>query len=596
MSNHPDSSAPVPSRPQGNAGLPILKADLLLVHPPAFFDFRNCRQVYFPFLGTSGDVPITPLYEYFPIGFKTLQQYLSEGGHDVRLLNLSTLLLRYPQISLRTVFDALDVRLVGIDLHWMVHVQGSLAIAERLKRWRPDLSIIFGGISSTYYAEELIQFPYIDMVMRGYETHEPLMILLRALKSGADLSIVPNLVWRSPDGTIRDNGYLHKPDRLASGVDWSGLERRAEADNSFPIYEIISTLNEGCSFDCGWCGGSRSAFRRIHQRNGTVIHKSADAIANEWDSLGRSSRANRYHIYSVGCYNEPDRSVTQLLNHVARANCRSISYEQYYLTPDRMLKQMAAANPRTSITLSPESHDRRISRLAGRGVYSNEELESWLDRALEYGIHQVDIWYFIGMPEQDERSVRETVEYCQYLLEKFRDRRVNPMICPMIPFLDPASNFFENPEQHGYRVFYRTIEDHRRGMQRPSPIKRINYETRWLSRAEIVHTGYHAVRDLMLAKAAVGMLPRSAVTDYTARIDHALEFIEVVDAADSIPDPRERAVELEVLGDEILRQNDMIFFSGVSNQAFPINRKIGGRWFDELGWEVDELDAAFALT
>jgi hypothetical protein len=45
------------------------------------------------------------------------------------------------------------------------------------------------------------------------------------------------------------------------------------------------------------------------------------------------------------------------------------------------------------------------------------------------------------------------------------------------------------------------------------------------------------------------------------------------------------------LGDEIERRNNQIFFSGVSNQAFPINRQIGGRWFDELGWPAEVLDA-----
>lgn len=58
--------------------LPPLRADLVLMHAPAVFDFRNRRDIYFPFLGTSGDVPITPLYEYFPVGFKTLQRFLGE--------------------------------------------------------------------------------------------------------------------------------------------------------------------------------------------------------------------------------------------------------------------------------------------------------------------------------------------------------------------------------------------------------------------------------------------------------------------------------------------------------------------------------------
>src|SRR5688500_1425950 len=113
--------------------LPPLRADLLLMHAPAVFDFRARRDIYFPFLGTSGDVPITPLYEYFPVGFKTLQRFLGDRGHDVKLLNLSSLLLRYPQLPIDAVIRALDTPLVGIDLHWMIHVQGCLAVAERIK-------------------------------------------------------------------------------------------------------------------------------------------------------------------------------------------------------------------------------------------------------------------------------------------------------------------------------------------------------------------------------------------------------------------------------------------------------------------------------
>jgi hypothetical protein len=96
----------------------------------------------------------------------------------------------------------------------------------------------------------------------------------------------------------------------------------------------------------------------------------------------------------------------------------------------------------------------------------------------------------------------------------------------------------------------------------------------------------------MEAKGEAGALPRSVVRDYNARIDDALTFIPVVHEIDSIADPLERSRELENHGDEIERRNQAIFSSGVMNQAFPINRQIGGRWFDELGWSPDILEAA----
>ncbi len=566
-----------------------LQADLLLVHAPACFDFRERRDIYFPFLGTSGDVPITPLYEYFPVGFKSLQRFLTGRDHDVKIINLSTIFLRYPKTDLDALLESLDVRLLGIDLHWMVHVQGSLAIAERIKQCRPDIRTIFGGISSTYYHEQLIQYPFIDMVMLGYDTHEPMDALLRALKREKTLEGVPNLTWKDADGRVQRNVLSHLPNTFSCGIDWS-KQPEQPSTKAPPIREVLSMQNAGCAYNCGWCGGSREAFRRIYKRKRAMARKPREEIRYELETTKTLAEMGGYHYYSVGSYNEPKAGMSFFLDQVKGSNFKSISYEQYHLTSDEMMKQMVAANKRTIITLSPESHDLKIAKLSGRGVYANDEMERWLERALDHGIYHIDIWYFIGMPEQDEASVMGTLEYCAHLLEKFQGRSVNPMLCPMIPFLDPASTFFEFPEANGYKVFYRTVEEHRQAMTRASIINRTNYETKWLDREELVTVGFKAVKQLMEMKAHFRALPQSMVNDYNAKIDDALEFIPVVHEADCIQDPKARAKELDGLGDEILKRNDMVFFSGVMNQAYPINRDIGGRWFDELGWAAEEFE------
>jgi clorobiocin biosynthesis protein CloN6 len=585
----------IPANTTAVRRLPTLAADLLLVHPPAFFDFRNCRNIYFPFLGTSGDVPITPLYEYFPTGFKMFQRYLSDHGHSVEIINLSTLLLRYPLVDFDAVVDALDVRLLGIDLHWMIHVQGSLAVAERIKKRHRDIRIVFGGISSTYYAEELIAYPFIDMVLRGYDTLAPMDKLLQEIKAGRDFCAVPNLTWKSGDGDIHANHYTHRPLTYSVGVDWSSLNLH-QINLSLPILEFMSTQNAGCAYNCGWCGGSKEAFRRVFGPGRTMAPKRPAEVRWEFDSIAKVPQRNLYHFYSVGSYNESRQGMDTFLDLVARAGVGSISYEQFYLTPEPTLRRMVEANSRTSITLSPESHDQRISKLSGRGVYSNLELERWIARAIELGIHNVDVWYFVGMPEQDERSVMDTVDYCERLLNLFRSQRVNPLICPMIPYLDPGSTFFTDPDPHGYRVFYRTVEEHRRSAERASLIHRINYETRWLRREELVSVGFRAVRRLMQAKAAAGALPGSWVKTYNNKIDDALLMIQAVHRADCIGDARERARALEAMGDEIQQRNDAILYHGVANQAFLVNRQIGNRWFDEMGWKPEALEAIAAAS
>lgn len=573
--------------------LPTVCADMLFLHAPAIFDFRGRTDIYFPYLSTSGDVPITPLYDYFPLGFKSLKRVLSSNGYKIELLNLSSLLLKYPKIDITSLFKAIDVRILGIDLHWMVHVQGSLAIAKLFKSIHPQTKIIFGGISSTYFAHELIRYPFVDMVMRGYDTHKPMTQLLGALENEQQLHKVQNLFWKDKQGEIVDNGFTHVSSTLSCGIDWSSIPTYQMDGASFPIQEVIATQNAGCAYNCGWCGGSRDAYLRINKLDQNIkstIHKPLEETAYEFRTMELIPNKENYHFYTVNSYSETNNRLNYFLDRVGEANFKSVSYEQFKLTPDDVLKKMAATNPRTSITLSPESHDLRVAKLAGRCAYTPKEMEEWIAKALDYGIYQIDIWYFVGMPEQDKKSVEATLDYCDRLLKKFQGQRVYPYICPMIPFLDPGSTFFEQPERHGYRLFYRTVEEHRLGMTRASLINRINYETKWLSRADLVHVGFWAVRRLTELKTKYGIYPRGVGHHVCQRIDDALAFTDIVHEIDCLPDPQARQKELERIGSEILRRNQEVLCAGVANQAFPIQREIGGRWFDELLWDYEMLE------
>ena len=73
------------------------------------------------------------------------------------------------------------------------------------------------------------------------------------------------------------------------------------------------------------------------------------------------------------------------------------------------------------------------------------------------------------------------------------------MLCPMIPFLDPASNLFEYPGQTVTGYSATRLRSIGGGMERASLINRINCETKWLWREDLVYLGFKAVRRLMEA-------------------------------------------------------------------------------------------------
>jgi len=99
----------------------------------------------------------------------------------------------------------------------------------------------------------------------------------------------------------------------------------------------------------------------------------------------------------------------------------------------------------------------------------------------------------------------------------------------MAPFLDPGSEAFEKPEQFGYKVFYRTLEEHRRALEMPSWKYFLSYETIWMSREEIVESTYEAGLRLNELKKVYGLISQRKAEDVACRIKKARSLIRQID-------------------------------------------------------------------
>ena len=201
------------------------------------------------------------------------------------------------------------------------------------------------------------------------------------------------------------------------------------------------------------------------------------------------------------------------------------------------------------------------------------------------GIAGVVVWFFIGMPRQTRQSVLETVAYAESLLRKFPGGRVIPLICPMVPFLDPGSRFFEEPERHGYRIFHRTLEEHRRAMVDPLWHRRLNYETEWLSRRELRDVSYEAIGRLIEVKGELGVLPGSFARKAMGAIDETTELLAEMEDALALEGKLPDSLR------DVVRLYNSRILSYSSDQLVPIPRPFGGRWFDDRTIPHEMLEA-----
>lgn len=538
------------------------QADLILLHAPSVYDFRRQSILYGP---VSDLVPSTPVFEMYPIGFTTMAEYLERHGFRVRIVNLAVRMLNEPTFDPEPLIAALNPTAFGIDLHWLPHAHGALAVAQLVKRHHPDTPIIFGGFSSTYYHEELIRYPFVDYVIRGDSTEEPLrqlMAYLTGRPAAPKLNAIPNLTWRDRNGEIRVNPHSYRPANLDHVMlDYRYVVRAAARDldlgsyvpfKDWLDYPILAALScRGCTQNCVICGGSAAAFRQMHGRDAPAFRK-PEMLAED---VRRSAALSRGPVFILGDLRQAGPDYAQRFFDAVAGFKGPVITELFSPASRAYLEQMAKALPNFTLEVSLESHDPQVRAAFGKH-YGNAPIERTIADALDVGAKRVDVFFMIGLPQQTTDSVLQTIDYCADLLQRFgRDGRLIPFISPLAPFLDPGSRGFEHPDEHGYRLFARTLEEHRQRLGAPSWKYVLNYETRWMTRDQLVDVTYEAGKRLNRLKAEYGLVERRQAAATEARIERAVALIGEIDRLVATATPEQLHWELIRLKDEIDQVN-----------------------------------------
>jgi B12-binding domain/radical SAM domain protein len=512
----------------------ITMIDLILLHPPSIYDFRKRSVMWGPI---SDVIPSTPVFDMFPLGFVSLSHYLTKQGFNVRIINVAHKMLSNRGYDAEEEIGRLKASAFGIDLHWLPHAQGSLELARIVKKHHPQTPVIFGGLSSTYFHRELFDYPQVDFVLRGDSTEVPIYSLLSALKNKRGFDDVPNLTYKD-NGSLKVNPTSWVPDDLNQfPLDYSHMIKSAikhrDLSGHIPFYgwreyPITAVFTcRGCSYHCGTCGGSQETYRQFCQRRKPAF-RDAGLVASD---VSRIARYFKGPIFVLGdIFQAGEKYAFDLLKLLSKQRLDNhLVLEFFDIPPLDSLDLIAASIPHLNIQLSPETHDPQIRSAFGR-PYDNEKMERMIERILKLGCHKFDLFFMIGLPGQDSRSVRDTVEYIDQLLKRVGSKKnLFPYISPLAPFLDPGSRVFENPEEYGYRLFYRTLEEHRKALLEPSWKQMLSYETAWMTRDQIVESTYCSASGLNRVKYDHGLIKPKRFRAIEKRIDRAQKIIRTLD-------------------------------------------------------------------
>lgn len=443
--------------------------DCLFVHVPKF------SSEYLP-LGEF--INIT----YMPMGLLALAEIALRHGHSSEVIHLGVEWILDPEYSVTQEFRKRRIRAVGLPLYWHYQSYDVLQVAKAIKRVSPETFVFLGGLTASYFAEEILrEFPCIDAILAG-QAEKPLLALLGELDQDAPcLGAVPSLSFRT-DGEIRSNAlYVAGTGDLNALVfaDFSPLRHAITYVESFgfPLafskeyepeeHRLHNTMGRaffplcvgrGCPVRCSYCGGNVETLRRVNGCN-RLLWRDPERVL---DDIRRAIDAG-YQTVSL-CFDptpRDDEYYVGLFERIRNGGLKAdLYFENWALPTPRFLDAFARTfdSGDSYIAYSPDSANEQVRRLNKGFFYTNEEMLKTIRMTEERGI-PLDVFFSLPLPGETLREAMETRD----MMAELRDRYSNiRRLMAWSVQLEPGSPQYERPAQfdmvtarHCFMDFYR---------------------------------------------------------------------------------------------------------------------------------------------
>lgn len=578
-----------------------MKYDLILLHAPSVYDFRKKTILTGPI---SDVIPSTTVFDMYPIGLTSIAGYLEKQGLKVKIVNLANRMISDPSFDVEKKIKSLNAVAFGVDLHWLPHAHGSIEVAKIVKKYHPDTPVVFGGLSSSYYHEELIDYECIDFVMRGDSTEKLMLQLVMQLKHKNDeFNRIENLTWKR-DGKTVINPLTYVPEHID---DINLPDYRYAIKSVFKYMNFFDPLPyngwlkypntalltaRGCTQGCLICGGSRTSYESNCGRN-ALAKRSPEKLIEDITFIQRFSQAPIFIIHDIR--QNGKEYVDEFLDRLSKIELKNeLVFELFQYADESFFEQINKAVPKYSIEITLETHDEKIRRMNGKFMCSNEKVFETLNHALKHGCRKIDLFFMVGIPHQTYESALKNVSFCEEIHNSCgKDPRLAYFIAPLAPFLDPASPAFENPELYGYKKLCHTLEDHRNALLQPSWKHVLSYETKDMTRAQIVDGTYQGGLLLNEFKYREKLIDRQTYEDIKFKIEKSLDYIIRIDEIMELPEV-EQEMEYKKLNREVSEMNRHVIV-GKEELTWKVNKHYSNLFsLLAVGMEllIDELKTA----
>jgi len=295
---------------------------------------------------------------------------LDRNGYKVKVINLAEEMVFGGLRDVENYLLKLESAVYAIDLHWVVHAQGSLEIAKLCKKHHPNSLTILGGLTATCFDTEIVKnFWYVDVVVRG-EAEEAMLKLTRAA-SEAKLPKIQNLTYRDPRGRIHRNPLSTPCDDL-NDLNFTRLDLVTPRQLEVTVTPWLTIkrgaslpICRGCAFNCVSCGGSEYSYRKLFGRDKPAF-RGPSQIADDLRQL------EEHGIKDVFLFQDPRmggrkywRKLFEALRR-EKTSMKRLSFELFTPANQEYLTNLASIGTEVNLSISPPSQVlRRFVRHTG---------------------------------------------------------------------------------------------------------------------------------------------------------------------------------------------------------------------------------------
>lgn len=542
--------------------------DVILIHPPAVYDFR-----YIPFFpGAFGRTVEGLQFTKVPIGILSIADYLDRHGYRVILDNLGDRMASRMDFNPEQHIKDSSAQIYAVGLHFQQHSQGAIEVARLIKKYHPGSLVVLGGLTATCFHEEIIEkYDFIDGVIRA-EAEKPFLKLVQSFEKNGKLTETPNLTYREDGGEINVTPLMEASTDLDefeyTRLDLMEPTTSVFAQDSVSRYSL--EVCRGCIYNCSICGGSAYTYKKYLNMNKPAF-RSPKKIVRDMKKL------NEYGINFIGLFQDARMAGSSYWQELVEELIKEKPYLERLsldiLAPvdEEYIKQASKISRNIILHFCPDTGSDEVRGILGRN-YSSEQLIETLKICHKYHV-PVTNFFSVGLAGETEKHMKKTWKLWKKLDEMdhkafskgyFGDIEGSVPIGGQILgpiLLDPGSLAFDSPEQYGYKLLYRTLEEYVEYLSRPSWHQWFNYETLVADRKKIVDMIQRSIEFTIDQREKYGFYSREEAYYERCRVEADRVVIKKVDRIMDLKDPDERMKQVIITRRNLdeLEKRKMVF-------------------------------------